>query len=157
MKKAAWVFLFCLFVLATVASAQVKTTVSMMNGDTIPCTILTTTLNLVTDYGEFQFEVKNISTVSFPEPGKGNTTLKTIYGEYFRGFITNEIIRFQAYGANLDIRKAKIREISFANVPATQNTSLLTVSLRNGDGFYANPLSDSIRLQTSYSEVPLPF
>jgi len=56
----------------------------------------------------------------------------------------------------LDIRKAKIREISFANVPATQNTSLLTVSLRNGDGFYANPVSESIRIQTTYSEVPLP-
>jgi len=156
MKKTSIIILCFVLSFSALILANVKTTVYMMNGDTIPSSILTPTLNLVTDYGEFLFDIGNISSITFPEPGKGNTMLKTIYGEFFRGFITNDIFKFQAYGGTMEIRKGKIREIVFANSEVSSNTSQLTVALRNGDGFYANPVSNAIKLQTSYSEVSLP-
>ncbi|HPH11495.1 MAG TPA: SUMF1/EgtB/PvdO family nonheme iron enzyme [Thermotogota bacterium] len=136
---------------------QIPANFKMLNGDIIPCTILTPTVNLVTDYGEFQFETKYIKSIQFPEPGRGTTTLKTIFGEYFRGFITDEIIRLQAYGVSMDVRKAKVFAIELLNNEQADETYKVTVTLRNGDGFYANTVQSAINVQTSYSQVLLPF
>lgn len=148
--------LLILFINLTLFS-QTKANVKMLNGDEIPCSIMTETLDLVTDYGELSFETKYIKTIQFPEPGKGNTILNTIFSESFRGFITNDIIRLNVYGSEMEIRKAKINNITFMNETQQAVDFKITVSLRNGDAFYATPADSIINIQTSYGEVKLPF
>src|SRR6056297_83944 len=97
MKNA--LFFFLMIGLTLFLFSQTKANVKMLNGDTIPCEIETERLDLVTDYGELSFETKFIKTIQFPEPGKGNTVLQTIFGETFRGFITNDIIKLKVYGS----------------------------------------------------------
>jgi len=155
MKKT--ILCLLLFLISITTFSQIKANVKMLNGDEIPCDIMTETLDLVTDYGELSFETKYIKTIQFPEPGKGNTILNTIFGEAFRGFITNDIIRLNVYGSEMEIRKAKINNITFLNEPQQAKDYKITVSLRNGDAFYATPADSIINIQTSYGEVKLPF
>jgi len=155
MKK--MMFLVLLSTVTLVLFSQIKANVKMLNGDAIPCEITTEQLDLVTDYGELSFETKYIKSIQFPEPGKGNTVLNTIFGETFRGFITNDIIQLNVYGSVMQIRKAKINNIEFLNEKQQATEYNIIVSLRNGDAFYATPADSTINIQTSYGEVKLPF
>ncbi len=149
-------FIFLIGISMTLLS-QIKANVKMLNGDTIPCGIATERLDLVTDYGELSFGTKFIKSIQFPEPGKGNTILNTIFGETFRGFITNDIIELNVYGSLMQIRKAKINNIKFLNENQQATDYTIVISLRNGDTFYATPVDSIINIQTSYGEVKLPF
>jgi len=155
MKKPIFIIIF--IVMSINLFSQTKANVKMLNGDTIPCEITTETLDLVTDYGELSFGTEFIKTIQFPEPGKGNTVLQTIFGETFRGFITNDIIELNVYGSQMQIRKAKINNIEFLNENQQATDYTITISLRNGDAFYATPANTIINIQTSYGEVKLPF
>ncbi len=131
--------------------------IKMLNGDEIPCSVMTPTINIITDYGELEFKTEYIKEIQFPEPGKGNTMLKTVFGELFRGFITNDTIKLNMYGKELIIRKAKINKIEFANDLKKPENYKLTVALRNGDGFFGNMVGEMMTIQTSYGEIELPF
>jgi len=137
--------------------SQTKANVKMLNGDEIPCDIMTEAINIITDYGELGFRTEFIKEIQFPEPGKGTTLLKTVFGELFRGFITNDTIELSVYGKQMVIRKAKINQIEFDNPLQKAKDYKVTVSLRNGDGFFGNMVGEMMTIQTSYGEVELPF
>jgi len=155
MKKIILTLVF--LVMAVLILAQTKANVKMLNGDEIPCNITTDAINIITDYGELGFRTEFIKSIQFPEPGKGTTLLNTIFGELFRGFITNDTIELSVYGKQMIIRKAKINKIEFDNPFQQAKDYTVTVSLRNGDGFFGNMVGEMMTIQTSYGEVELPF
>lgn len=155
MKKIVLTLVF--LTISALLLAQTKANVKMLNGDEIPCDIMTEAINIITDYGELGFRTEFIKEIQFPEPGKGTTLLKTVFGELFRGFITNDTIELSVYGKQMVIRKAKINKIEFDNPLQKAKDYTVTVSLRNGDGFFGNMVGEMMTIQTSYGEVELPF
>ncbi len=156
-------FIFFLLSLAALSLyAGIGATVHMLNGDALPCEIQTEYFSVVNNLGEMFLPADLLAEIRFPEAftvtaKQSLTEIRTVYGEVFRGFVTNESITLLFYGGNMDIRRGKISKILFQNAPVAPKEYQATVTLRNGDLFYGNLMENGTKIQTSYGIVELPF
>ncbi len=155
MKKILFTLFFTLLAMTILGNNVAN--LSMQNGDSLQARLYTADINLLTDFGEIVINVQNIGKITFLSDDRGRTALyTTLEGEVFYGTILNDSFEIEVFGSKTKISKDVLKEIKLGNKPAEFRDIKLKIETKTNDIFYADIVSPSIKIKTSYGIFEIP-
>ena len=143
-KKSRFFILFVLvfFILSANASAD---QIELQNGRSLRGEVQNNSIQIKTDYAELKIQSRYLSKITGEN---GIFTASASENNRFSGELLTEII-FSAGGNESRFSAAEIKNINFSSSDSFSDNKQLSVTLKNGDFFFASTVKDSVSINTS--------
>ncbi len=143
MKKSQVIYILILILLFTtpIYADQIELT----NGESYRGEVENSSIKIRTPYAELSIQSKYLNKIN---RGEEIFVLRASENNKFSGEILTNI-NFSLNGNQRNFTSSEISSIDFSNNEPFNNNRKVTISLKNGDFFFANTVEDSISVKTS--------
>jgi hypothetical protein len=143
MKKITVIYLILIILLFTTSISADQ--IELTNGESYRGEVENSSIMIRTSYAELSIQTQYLNKID----REGETfTLRASENNRFSGEILNNI-SFSTNGDQRNFTPSEISSIDFSNNDSFNNNRKVTISLKNGDFFFANTVEDSISVETS--------
>lgn len=125
----------------TISADQIELT----NGESYRGEVENSSIMIRTSYAELSIQTQYLNKIDREE---GILVLRASENNRFSGEILNNI-SFSTNGDQRNFTPSEISSVDFSNNDPFNNNRKVTISLKNGDFFFANTVEDSISVETS--------
>ena len=143
MKKTKVIYILILILLFTTPIYADQ--IDLTNGDSFRGEVENSSIRIRTSYAELTIQSQYLNKINREEE---RFVLRASENNKFSGEILNNI-NFSLNGDQRTFSASEINSIDFSNNKAFNNNRKVTISLKNGDFFFANTVEDSISVKTS--------
>jgi len=149
MKKTAAIFIFITLIIFTVSGAAFADQIELQSGEKLRGEVQNETLGLQTDYAKLNLQKQYISKIDREVRNETEIfVLRASENNRFSGQLLADI-RFLVNGSERVFTVSDIKSVDFStNSPFNANKDI-SVSLRNGDFFFASTVENAISINTS--------
>ena len=144
-NKKSFIFFLTLLTILLLNSAVVADKLNLQNGETYRGELLNDSLKIRTSYAEINIQSSYLTKIS--RENNQLYVLKAVENNIFSGNLLTEL-RFAANGSEMNISN----DLDFVDLSSPEkfnDNKAISVTINNGDYFYANLMVESISIQTS--------
>ena len=134
-----------LFLIILISSPVLADQIELQNGEKLRGNVQNSNLKLRTDYAEINIQTQYLNKISREN---GSFVLKASENNSFSGELLTEIV-FAVNGSERNISPSSLNYIDFSDNKTFNNNKGLSVTLRNGDFFFASAVENGISINTS--------
>lgn len=144
-NKIIFIFFLALLTILLLNSAVMADKLNLQNGETYRGELLNDSLKIKTSYAEINIQSSYLTKIS----RKNNQmyVLKAVENNIFSGNLLTEL-RFAANGSEMSV-KDDLESLDLSSPENFNDNKAISVTINNGDYFYANLMVESISIQTS--------
>lgn len=135
------IILLILFFSVAVSADQIE----LQNGNSLRGEVQNDSIQMNTNYAQLNIQTRYLNKL---DKENGNFTARASENNKFSGELISDII-ILVNGEQRDFSASEIDTINFSGSDSFNNNKNLSVTLKNGDFFFANTVEESISINTS--------
>lgn len=145
MRKQIFVFIMLSFIVFTMSIAVFADQIELQNGQKLRGEVQNDSLLLRTDYAELNIQLRYINKLN---KESGGFVIRASENNRFSGQLLTDIV-FIVNGEERTFSGSEIVSVDFSDTDSFNDNQGISVSLRNGDFFFASTVDNSIAINTS--------
>jgi len=145
MKKQIGIIILLSFLMFIMSTAVFADQIELQNGQKLRGNVQNDSLRLDTAYAELNIQSQYINVINREN---GNFILRASENNRFSGELLTDII-FEVNGEERVFSAAEITAVDFSGSDSFSDNRGISVTLRNGDFFFASTVENSISINTS--------
>lgn len=145
MRKQIFVFIMLSFIVFTMSTAVFADQIELQNGQKLRGEVQNDSLLLRTDYAELNIQLRYINKLN---KESGGFVIRASENNRFSGQLLTDIV-FIVNGEERTFSGSEIVSVDFSDTDSFNDNQGISVSLRNGDFFFASTVENSISINTS--------
>ncbi len=146
MRKIIYIFSLLLLIIFTTTFMAAADKITLQNGESYRGELLNDSLKLKTSYAEINIQSNYLNQIIKQEDNL--FLLKAVEKNSFSGDLLSDL-RFSSNGEELVINKEDLKLLDLSSSHSFSNNKAISITINNGDYFYANLMVESISIKTS--------